>query len=31
MFLVDIDPILFKLAGNEDMHHIFDEMRVKIK
>ena len=23
-FSVAIDPILFKLAGNEDMHNIFD-------
>ena len=24
-FSVAIDPILFKLAGNEDMHNILDE------
>ena len=24
-FSVVIDPILFKLAGNEDMHNILDE------
>ena len=25
LFSVAIDPILFKLAGNEDMHNILDE------
>ena len=25
LFSVVIDPILFKLAGNEDMHNILDE------
>ena len=24
-FSIAIDPILFKLAGNEDMHNILDE------
>ena len=24
-FSVAIDPVLFKLAGNEDMHNILDE------
>ena len=26
---VDIDPILFKLAGNEDMHNILDEFEFR--
>ena len=25
-FSIAIDPILFKLAGNEDMHNILDEL-----
>ena len=28
-FSVAIDPILFKLAGNEDMHHILDEFEFR--
>ena len=26
---IDIDPILFKLAGNEDMHNILDEFEFR--
>ena len=29
LFLVAIDPILFKLAGNEDMHNILDEFEFR--
>ena len=25
LFSVAVDPLLFKLAGNEDMHYILDE------
>ena len=28
-FSVAIDPILFKLAGNEDMHNILDEFEFR--
>ena len=28
-FSVAIDPILFKLAGNEDMHNISDEFEFR--
>ena len=28
-FSVSIDPILFKLAGNEDMHNILDEFEFR--
>ena len=28
-FSVAIDPILFKLAGNEDMHNILDEFKFR--
>ena len=28
-FSVVIDPILFKLAGNEDMHNILDEFEFR--
>ena len=28
-FSVAIDPILFKLAGNEDMHNIMDEFEFR--
>ena len=28
-FFVVIDPILFKLAGNEDMHNILDEFEFR--
>ena len=28
-FSVGIDPILFKLAGNEDMHNILDEFEFR--
>ena len=28
-FSVFIDPILFKLAGNEDMHNILDELEFR--
>ena len=28
-FSVAIDPILFKLAGNEDMHNILDELEFR--
>ena len=28
-FSVAIDPILFKLAGNEDMHNILDEFELR--
>ena len=29
-FSVAIDPILFKLAGNEDMHNILDEFEFRL-
>ena len=29
VFSVAIDPILFKLAGNEDMHNILDEFEFR--
>ena len=29
LFSVAIDPILFKLAGNEDMHNISDEFEFR--
>ena len=29
LFSVAIDPILFKLAGNEDMHNILDEFEFR--
>ena len=29
IFSVAIDPILFKLAGNEDMHNILDEFEFR--
>ena len=29
-FSVAIDPILFKLAGNEDMHNISDEFEFQL-
>ena len=29
-FSVAIDAILFKLAGNEDMHNILDEFELRI-
>ena len=28
-FSVSIDPILFKLTGNEDMHNILDEFKFR--
>ena len=28
-FSIAIDPILFKLAGNEDMHNISDEIKFR--
>ena len=28
-FSVAVDPILFKLAGNEDMHNILDEFEFR--
>ena len=28
-FSVAIDPILFKLTGNEDMHNILDEFKFR--
>ena len=28
-FSIAIDPILFKLAGNEDMHNILDEFEFR--
>ena len=28
-FSVTIDPILFKLAGNEEMHNILDEFKFR--
>ena len=28
-FMVAIDPLLFKLAGNEDMHNILDEFEFR--
>ena len=30
-FSVAIDPILFKLAGNEDMHNILDEFQISAR
>ena len=29
-FSVAIDPVLFKLAGNEDMHNILDEFEFRL-
>ena len=29
LFSVATDPILFKLAGNEDMHNILDELEFR--
>ena len=29
LFSIAIDPILFKLAGNEDMHNILDEFEFR--
>ena len=29
LFSVAIDPVLFKLAGNEDMHNILDEFEFR--
>ena len=29
IFSVAIDPILFKLTGNEDMHNILDEFKIR--
>ena len=29
-FSVAIDPILFKLTGNEDMHNILDEFKFRL-
>ena len=31
LFSVAIDPILFKLAGNEDMHNIMDEFEISAR